>query len=60
MGDNVSGLVLDPLKEDIQKNLDILKQNNEEREQNIDRIVLSAKADEVKDLSADITEMMKK
>lgn len=59
MGNNMSGLALDPLNEDIKTNLDILKQNNEEREQTIDRIVLNAKAGEVKDLSAEITEMMK-
>lgn len=59
MGDNVSGFVLDPLNEDIKTNLDILIENREEREQNIDRIVLDAKAGEVKDLSGDISALIK-
>lgn len=51
--------VLDPLAEDIQTNLDILTTMSEEREQCIDRIVLDAKAADVKDLSAEIGVLIK-
>ena len=59
MGNNASNPVLDPLGEDIQTNLDILVEKNEEREQFIDRIVLDAKAADVKDLSAEISALIK-
>ena len=58
MGAN-NNLVLDPLGEDIQTNLDILVEQSEEREQTIDRIVLDAKSAEVKDLSAEISLLIK-
>lgn len=58
MGAN-NNLVLDPLGEDIQTNLDILVEQSEEREQTIDRIVLDTKAAEVKDLSAEISVLIK-
>ena len=59
MGNNASNPVLDPLGEDIQTNLDILVEKNEEREQFIDRIVLDAKAADVKDLSTEISALIK-
>lgn len=59
MGNNMSGFVLDPLNEDIKQNLELLETNREEREQNIDRIVLDAKAADVKDLSAEISALIK-
>lgn len=52
-------IVLDTLNEDIQTNLDLLVEKNEEREQFIDRIVLDAKIAEVKDLSAEISALIK-
>ncbi|MDD6016897.1 MAG: hypothetical protein PUC18_11600, partial [Prevotellaceae bacterium] len=51
--------VLDSLAEDIKTNLDILATKSEEREQCIDRIVLDAKAAEVKDLSVEISMLIK-
>ena len=59
MGNSENNTVLDPLGEDIQTNLDILTQKSEEREQFIDRIVLDAKTAEVKDLSAEISTLIK-
>ena len=55
----MSGFVLDPLNEDIKQNLELLETNREEREQNIDRIVLDAKAADVKDLSTEISALIK-
>ena len=49
----------DPLGEDIRENLDCLARQGEEREANIDRIVLGVKADGVKDLSAEIGALIK-
>ena len=51
---------LDPLGEDIKTNLDILASKSEEREQCIDRIVLDTKAADVKDLSAEISVLIKR
>ena len=59
MGNNTNNPVLDPLAEDIKTNLDILATKSEEREQCIDRIVLDAKAAEVKDLSVEISMLIK-